>query len=78
MGAGNQRTYLLAALATGTVGRRAGTWTLQHRHPVGSHWRVLGHFSSKSLAEEAAKAFVEADYGQAEDFRVRRSKEPAG
>jgi hypothetical protein len=77
MGAGNERTYVLAGLATGAVGRHAAKWTLQHRNPYGSHWVVLGQFPSKALAEESAKAFVTADYGPAEDFRVRRSKEPA-
>lgn len=76
MGAGNERTYVLAGLATGAVGRRAGMWTLRYRKPDASHWVVLGHFPSKALAEESAKAFVTANDGRAEDFRVRRSKEP--
>jgi hypothetical protein len=38
---------------------------------------VIGSFPTKELAQEAAKAFVAADYGPAEDFRVQRSKAPA-
>ncbi len=38
---------------------------------------MIGHFPTKDLAWEAAKAFVAADYGPAEDFRVRRTKAPA-
>jgi hypothetical protein len=75
--AGNQ--YTLAALATtaSNVLPGAGPWTLQHRHPDRKMWLVIGHFPTKRLAEEAAKAFVAADYGSAEDFRVRRTKAPA-
>ena len=35
---------------------------------------MIGYFPTKELAREAAKAFVAADYGPAEDFRVQRSK----
>jgi len=34
-------------------------------------------FAGFLTAREAAKAFVVADYGPAEDFRVQRSKAPA-
>jgi hypothetical protein len=37
-------------------------------------WIVIGRFDSKGLAQESAKAFVAADHGADEDFRVRRSK----
>ena len=40
-------------------------------------WLVIGHFPTKRLAQEAAKAFVAAAYGPAEDFRVQRTKAPA-
>jgi hypothetical protein len=40
----------------------------------GGTWLVIGHFPTKRLAEEAAKAFVAADHGPAEDFRVRKTK----
>jgi hypothetical protein len=78
MGSGNQ--YTLAALATTSahsIPKAGGLWTLQHRHPDGEHWLVIGHFPTKDLAREAAKAFVAADYGSAEDFRVQRTKAPA-
>jgi hypothetical protein len=52
-------------------------WTLHHRHPNGQHWLVVGHYPTKRLAQESAKAFVTAGYGPAEDFGVQRSKEPA-
>jgi hypothetical protein len=38
---------------------------------------VIGFFPTNDLAREAAKAFVAADHGPAEDFRVQRSKVPA-
>ena len=78
MASGNQ--YTLAALATTSaqsIPKSGGPWTLQHRHPDGDHWLVIGHFPTKDLAREAAKAVVAADYGPAEDFRVRRTKAPA-
>jgi len=77
-GGGNQ--YTLAAIATTSshsVPRGKGDWTLQHRHPDGSHWLVIGHFPSKEMAQETAKAFAAANYGPAEDFRVRKAKLPA-
>jgi len=77
-GGGNQ--YTLAAIATTSshsVPRGEGVWTLQHRHPDGSHWLVIGHFPSKEMAKETAKAFVASNYGLAEDFRVRKAKLPA-
>jgi hypothetical protein len=53
----------LAALASANkdlfVGGGSG-WTLQHRHPDGDKWLVIGHFPTKALANEAAKAFVSA------------------
>jgi len=52
-------------------------WTLQHRHPDEGTWFVIGHFPSKQLAEESAKAFVSAGHGPAEDFRVQRLRAPA-
>jgi len=78
MASGNH--YTLAALATTSaqsIPKGGGRWTLQHRHPDGDRWLVIGHFPTKDLAQEAAKAFVAADYGPAEDFRVQRSKAPA-
>ena len=38
---------------------------------------MIGHFPAKDLALETAKAFVVANYGTAEDFRVQRTKAPA-
>ena len=81
MGAGGGNQYTLAAIATTSshsVPRgEGGAWTLQHRHPDGDHWLVIGHFPSKEMAKETAKAFVASNYGPAEDFRVRRAKLPA-
>jgi hypothetical protein len=77
MSGGN--AYTLAALGTTashSVPRRHGAWTLQHRHPDGRHWLVIGQFPTKDLANETVKAFVESGYGLAEDFRVKRSKDP--
>ena len=74
MGSGN--AYTLGALGTTashSVPRHARDWTLQHRHPDGRHWQIIGHYPTKELARETAKAFVTASYGQPEDFRVRRS-----
>ena len=78
MASGNH--YTLAALATTSapsIPKGGGRLTLQHRHPDGDRWLVIGHFPTKDLAQEAAKAFVASDYGPAEDFRVQRSKAPA-
>ena len=75
MSGGN--AYTLAALGTTashSVPRGQTAWTLQHRHPDGRHWLVIGQFPTKDLANETAKAFVESGYGPAEDFRVKRSK----
>ena len=77
MSGGN--AYTLAALGTTashSVPRLQDGWTLQHRHPDGRHWLVIGHFPTKDLANETAKAFVASGYGPAEDFRVKRSKDP--
>ena len=77
MGSGN--AYTLGALGTTashSVPRGHGAWTLQHRHPDGRHWLVIGQFPTKDLANETVKAFVESGYGPAEDFRVKRSKDP--
>ena len=78
MASGNK--YTLAALATSGVHAipgGGGAWTLQHRHPDGQHWLVIGHFPTKDLARETLKAFVTAEYGPAEDFRVERTNAPA-
>jgi len=78
VGSGNQYTlFAIATSAVGSVPKGSGPWTLQHRRPDGSHWIVIGHFPMKKLAQETAKAFVTAGYGNADDFRVKRSKEPA-
>ena len=80
MGAGGGNQYTLAAIATTSshsVPRGEDAWTLQHRHPDGSHWLVIGHFPTKEMAKETAKAFVTSNYGPAEDFRVRKAKLPA-
>jgi hypothetical protein len=77
VGSGN--AYTLGALGTTashSVPRVQGGWTLQHRHPDGRNWLVIGHFPTKDLAKETVKAFVESGYGPAEDFRVKRSKDP--
>jgi hypothetical protein len=78
MASGN--SYTLAALATTgvhSIPEGGGPWTLQHRHPDGDKWLVIGHFPTKDLALEASKAFVTANYGPEEDFRVKRTKAPA-
>ena len=71
-GGGNQ--YTLAALATTASHSvpRSGRWSLQHRHPDGRHWLEIGRFATRQLAKETMSAFVGADYGPQEDFRVRR------
>lgn len=77
--AGSGNKYTLAALATTashSVPRANRAWTLQHRHPDGQHWLVIGHFPTKELAKEAAKAFADAGYGDSGDFRVKRSRDP--
>lgn len=79
MGAGGGNQYTLAAIATTashSVPSSGGGWRLQHRHPDGSHWLVIGHYPTKALARETAKAFVAAHYGTSEDFRVRRAPLP--
>jgi hypothetical protein len=74
---GNQYTLMaIATTASHHLPAAKGSWTLQHRHPDGKHWLVIGHFATRALARETAKAFVTAGYGPAEDFRVRRSKDP--
>ena len=80
MGAGGGNQYTLAAIATTSshsVPRGESAWTLQHRHPDGGHWLVIGHFPSKEMAKETAEAFVATNYGSAEDLRVREAKLPA-
>jgi hypothetical protein len=80
MSQGGPNAPRLAALASANKDLFAGggsEWTLQHRHPDGEHWLVIGHFPAKDLALETAKAFVVANYGTAEDFRVQRTKAPA-
>jgi hypothetical protein len=80
MSQGGPNAPLLAALGTSAYresSRKHPGWTLQHRHPNAEHWLVIGHFPTKDLAREAAKAFVAADHGPAGDFRVQRSKAPA-
>ena len=74
---GNQYTlFALATSASHSIPRGHGRWTLQHRHPDGEHWLVIGHFPTRELAKETSKAFVDAGYGPKDDFRVRRSKDP--
>jgi len=76
-GSGNQFTlFAIATTASHSVPRARGIWTLQHRHPDGKLWLVIGHFPTKELAKETVNAFVAAGYGPSEDFRVRRSKDP--
>jgi hypothetical protein len=76
-GSGNRFTlFAIATSASHHVPRNRGLWTLQHRHPDGKHWLVIGHFPSKDLARATVKAFVEAGYGTDDDFRVKRSKDP--
>ena len=80
MSQGGPNAPLLAALGTTACREFSRTdpgWTLQHRHPDGGKWLVIGHSPTKRLAQEAAKAFVAAAYGPAEDFRVQRTKAPA-
>ena len=77
MSQGGPNAPLLAALGTSAYrefARKRPRWTLQHRDPIKDHWLVIGSFPTKQLAQEAAKAFVAADYGPAEDFRVQRTK----
>ncbi len=71
-GGGNQ--YTLAALATTASHAvpRSGNFALQHRHPDGRHWLEIGRFATRHLAKETMAAFVAADYGPKEDFRVRK------
>ena len=75
-GGGNQ--YTLAALATTASHSvpRSGRWSLQHRHPDGRHWLEVGRFATRQLAKETMSAFVAADYGPQEDFRVRKLTRP--
>ena len=80
MSQGGPNAPLLAALGTTAYrefSRSDPGWTLQHRHPEGETWLVIGHFPAKKLAHEAAKAFVAAGHGPAEDFRARRTKASA-
>ncbi len=80
MGAGGGNQYTLAAIATTashSVPTDTGGWSLQHRHPDGRHWLELGRFATKQLAQETAKAFIAADYGPGEDFRVRKVRFPS-
>jgi hypothetical protein len=71
-GGGNQ--YTLAALATTASHSvpRSCSYSLQHRHPDGRHWLEIGRFATRHLAKETMAAFVAADYGPKEDFRVRK------
>jgi hypothetical protein len=71
------RLAALAAANEQAFAENERGWTLQHRHPAGEMWLVIGHFPTKRLAQEAAKAFVAADYGPAEDFRVQRTNAAA-
>ena len=80
MSQGGPNAPRLAALASANedlLTRSGSGWTLHHRHPDGDTWLVIGHFPSKRLAQEAAKAFVAAGHGPTEDFRVRRLQAPA-
>ena len=80
MSQGGPNAPRLAALATANEPAFAAGdpgWTLQHRHPDGDKWLVIGRFPTKRLAQEAAKAFVAAGHGPDEDFRVQRAKAPA-
>ena len=56
--------------------RASKTWSLQHRLPDGHAWVDIGHFPTEELATETANAFVVAEYGKSDDFRVQRSKGP--
>lgn len=79
MSQGGPNAPLLAALAVSASrywSKGGPGWTLQHRAPEGEHWLVIGHFPTKKLAQEAANAFVAADYGPEEDFRVERTDAP--
>jgi hypothetical protein len=76
---GGSNAPLLAALAVSASRYWSDgdpRWTLQHRAAETGHWLVIGHFPTKKLAEEAARAFVAADYGPEEAFRVRRMDAP--
>jgi hypothetical protein len=76
-GSGNRYTlFAIATTSSHAIPGSHGTWMLQHRHPDGKHWLVIGHFATRALARETSKAFVKADYGSARDFRVRQSKNP--
>jgi hypothetical protein len=78
VGSGNKYTLgAIATTASHSVPEASRAWTLQHRHPDGGHWLVIGHFATKDLARETVKAFVAAGYGDDDDFRVKRSKNPA-
>ena len=80
MSQGGPNAPRLAALASANedlLPRSGSGWTLQHRHPDGERGWVIGHVPSDRLAQEAAKAFVAAGHGLAEDFRVQRLKAPA-
>jgi hypothetical protein len=80
MSQGGPNARRLAALAAANEWAFSGDdagWTLQHRHPDGDRWLVIGHFPTKRLAQEAGKAFAAAGHGPEGDFRVRRAKAPA-
>jgi hypothetical protein len=76
---GGSNAPLLAALAVSASRYWSNgdpRWTLQHRAPETEHWPVIGHFPTKNLAQEAARAFVAAGYGPNEDFRAQRTNAP--
>ena len=80
MGGANPNPFTLAALGTSATQSVAGHgpgWILEHRHPDGEHWQIVGYYGSKALAKETAKAFVAAGYGASGDFRVERWKGPS-
>src|SRR6188508_2583586 len=81
MSQGGPNVPLLAALGTSAYrefSRKHPGWTLQHRHPDGQAWLVIGHFPTKDVEREAAKAFVAADYGPAEERKEARTRWRAG
>jgi hypothetical protein len=80
MGQAGPNANLLAAMTTTASKYMHGSaprFALQHRHPGEGHWQNLGLYPTKELANEAAKAFVAAGYGDVDDFRVQRWKGPA-
>src|SRR4029079_5019477 len=70
MSQGGPNAPLLAALGTSAYrefSRKHPGWTLQHRHPDGQAWLVIGYFPTKDFAREGAHAFVAAEHSPAEE-----------